>query len=476
MPFRNLPLGALVLIGACSGSATDGTSSGQPGGSTGGTPQTVAVVSIDPTSLTLTVGGTGTLTAKAVSATGATIAGKTAAWSTSNPSVATVDAGVVTGVAPGVALITATIDTRNAVVSVTVNAPPPSQAVFASIVPGGSHTCALDRAGKAYCWGYNLYGQLGIGSQDQQLKPLAVAGGIAFASISAGADHTCGVALSPIGAAYCWGENFHGELGDGTTTERHAPVLVIGGINFVSVSAGGNFTCGLAVNGGVYCWGAGGALGNGSFAQSSLPVRVASSVTFAAVSAGLEHACALGTDGLGYCWGQGQFLGDGVQSDTAHSTPVPLAGNIKFRVLQPSWNGGCAIGQDDQTYCWGQIPRTTFANSPTLLPGGLTFTSLGVGPTASHGCAITASHAAYCWGVDTNGQTGDGPPAGSNRLSPVAVIGGIAFTSILGGGAHTCGLTATGAAYCWGTNANGQIGAGPPVGASYFAPTPVVSP
>lgn len=114
--------------------------------------------------------------------------------------------------------------------------------------------------------------------------------------------------------------------------------------------------------------------------------------------------------------------------------------------------------------------------TPAPLAGGLVFTSLGVGTTADHGCGITAAHAAYCWGSDSNGQAGDGPPAGANRDSPVAVAGGIAFTRILGGGAHTCELTAVGAAYCWGTNGNGQIGTGPPAGASYFTPTAAVSP
>jgi alpha-tubulin suppressor-like RCC1 family protein len=474
MTFRTLTIGALGLLAACSGSTTDGTGSSQSSGSTGGDSQAVAVVTITPSTLTLIVGSQGTLTAKAITAAGTTVTGKVVTWSSSSASIATVDGGVVTAVGPGVALITATIDTKSAVVSVTVNAAPPSQAVFASIVPGGSHTCALDAKGKAFCWGANLYGQLGIGSQDQQLEPVAVTGGIAFASISAGANHTCGIALSPVGAAYCWGENFHGEIGDGTTTERHAPVLVTGGIDFVSFCAGNNFTCGVAVNGNAYCWGAGGALGDSSYAQATAPARVAGAVSFASVSAGLEHACGLGTDGFGYCWGQGQFLGDGVASDSAHGTPVRVAGGIKFRILQTNWDGACAIGQDDQTYCWGGIPKS--AITPTLLAGGRVFTVLGVGPTASHGCGITAAHAAYCWGSDSNGQTGDGPPAGANRDAPVAVVGGIAFTSILGGGAHTCGLTASGAAYCWGSNSNGQIGAGPPVASSYFAPTPVVSP
>lgn len=155
VPFRVGAVALVATLASCSSTTTDGSTST---GGTNGTSQTVAVVTITPPSLSISVGGTGTLTAQALSSTGATITGKSAVWSSSSASIATVAGGVVTGVGPGVALITATIDSKSAVVSVTVTAAPPSQAVFASIAPGGSHTCALNAAGLAYCWGYNLYG------------------------------------------------------------------------------------------------------------------------------------------------------------------------------------------------------------------------------------------------------------------------------------------------------------------------------
>jgi alpha-tubulin suppressor-like RCC1 family protein len=86
---------------------------------------------------------------------------------------------------------------------------------------------------------------------------------------------------------------------------------------------------------------------------------------------------------------------------------------------------------------------------------------------------VTAAHAAWCWGQDGYGQVGDGGPTGE-RAQPVAVAGGLSFAVVMAGGTHTCGLTTTGAAYCWGNNGNGQLGAGniPPT----HAPVAVLAP
>jgi alpha-tubulin suppressor-like RCC1 family protein len=94
-----------------------------------------------------------------------------------------------------------------------------SSQTYSSIAAGGSHTCGLTTRGAAYCWGYNGYGQLGDGTttDSDENGPQAVIGGLKFASISAGDYHTC--ALTARGAAYCWGYNGSGQLGDGTTTD-----------------------------------------------------------------------------------------------------------------------------------------------------------------------------------------------------------------------------------------------------------------
>ena len=149
---------------------------------------------------------------------------------------------------------------------------------FVSVTAGTSHTCGLTATGAAYCWGQNLVGQLGNGAiEPNRTTPVAVAGGLTFASISAGGeggDHTCGVTTVEI---YCWGDNRFGQLGDGTTTDRSSPVLVSGGLGFESVSAGALHTCARTKQlGVVYCWGynGDGQLGNGTTTNSSVPVRV----------------------------------------------------------------------------------------------------------------------------------------------------------------------------------------------------------
>jgi alpha-tubulin suppressor-like RCC1 family protein len=90
------------------------------------------------------------------------------------------------------------------------------------------HTCGLTSAGAAYCWGDNSSGQLGDGSTTSRSTPIPVSGGLSFSAIIAGSLHSC--ALTSAGAAYCWGWNFYGQLGDGSTADSSVPVRVVGQI------------------------------------------------------------------------------------------------------------------------------------------------------------------------------------------------------------------------------------------------------
>jgi alpha-tubulin suppressor-like RCC1 family protein len=170
------------------------------------------------------------------------------------------------------------------------------------------HSCGIDTGGEAYCWGYNSDGQLGDGSTEASPIPIPVAGGLNFEATAVGFLHTCGATSN--GTAYCWGMNWYGELGDGTA-ERHnrlTPTPVVGDRAFASISAGAYHTCGLTTDGRAYCWGQNeaGQLGNGRTEDSAIPVPVAGGLTFESVSAGWLRSCGVTALGALYCWGNGR--------------------------------------------------------------------------------------------------------------------------------------------------------------------------
>jgi alpha-tubulin suppressor-like RCC1 family protein len=204
----------------------------------------------------------------------------------------------------------------------------PGEFTFAQLSAGYGHECGVTPAGAAYCWGVNFSGELGAGTNNSALFPTLVLGGLTFAQVSAGQYRTCGVTTA--GAAYCWGQNFAGQLGDGTTTDRTSPVPVLGEFTFAQVSVGpvGLHNCGVTTVGAAYCWGwnALGQLGDGTTTDRTSPVPVLGGLTFARVSAGNGHTCGVTTDGVAYCWGNNNYgqLGNGTTTNS--SVPVKVAG------------------------------------------------------------------------------------------------------------------------------------------------------
>jgi len=245
------------------------------------------------------------------------------------------------------------------------------------IATGNWHSCAVLTDGSAKCWGMNFSGQLGDGTKNGHTTPVRVHRlPKVVTQIGLGVFHSCAVLST--GRTKCWGWNGHGELGDGTTTDRTTPVRMHQLQNATQVSGGGNHSCAVMTNGRAKCAGENinGQIGDGTTTERLTPVRVHRLSNATQVGAGNDHSCAVLTDGRVKCWGWNNLGQLGIGKTSGHRT-------------RPVW-----------------VDR--LQNVSQIAVGGL------------HSCAALTSGRVKCWGWNGNGQLGDGTTI--NRRSPVRVL------------------------------------------------------
>jgi alpha-tubulin suppressor-like RCC1 family protein len=292
-----------------------------------------------------------------------------------------------------------------------------------AVTAGRSHSCALDEEGAAWCWGYNDLGQLGDGTRTASSLPVRVTGGLRFTELVSGSGHVC--ALATDGGVWCWGDGRQGQLGTGEQSESTSPVRVATNEQVVSLGGAWLHTCGVTATGGILCWGYNGTgqIGDGTSGAEdeadrvrAWPVRAESDAEFVDVSGGYRHTCGLTVEGRAICWGENYEgeVGDGTREMRA--LPTPVEGEHRFSALQA---GGaschaqtCGVTTDGSTYCWGRNYQRLVASSEHFL------------------------------------------------LTPTPLDGEPGFQSVSVGGYVVCGLTPEGELFCWGDGFGGQVGNG----------------
>jgi alpha-tubulin suppressor-like RCC1 family protein len=168
---------------------------------------------------------------------------------------------------------------------------------FSRLSSGEGHTCGLRTDGAVFCWGQNQSGQIGDATTQPRTSPTAVAGGLLFETVGAGSGLTCALTPQPAGRPYCWG-NVAGAGSASPVTYPSAP-------SFTALTVGGGHACGLAADGAAYCWGGNqfGQLGDSSQTSRTSPTKVAGDLRFTQISAGTVHTCGMTTAGAVACWG-----------------------------------------------------------------------------------------------------------------------------------------------------------------------------
>ena len=309
----------------------------------------------------------------------------------------------------------------------------------------GNTTCGVSREGKLYCWGSNSAFALGAGSSVSQSPTpvaVAVAGDLHFKQVSVSGTHACAVTLA--GRVYCWGPNSSGQLGTGNTTWAQTPVATAANLTFASLSAGSDYTCGITTAGAGWCWGANGLgqLGEGATpsmgnTQSNAPVAVVGGHTFRSISASNQLTCGVTTGNQALCWGRGDAGRLGTGNTGVTSTPVAVAGGHSFRSIAAGFSAVCGVATDDAVWCWGagangQLGQVILNTSLTPIRAGGTLRAADVstanvsGGSGAYTCAIAADRlTTHCWGRNDKGQLGNGTTTDATAVNanPSIVVG-----------------------------------------------------
>jgi alpha-tubulin suppressor-like RCC1 family protein len=334
---------------------------------------------------------------------------------------------------------------------------------------GDSFSVFIKTTGRVFGWGSNTLSQLGDNTVTQRLTPVSVVGAVkTFCQITSGNFHAA--AIDKNGRAWAWGNNGQGQLGDNTITTRGTPVSVLGGVKtFCLISAGNAFSVAIEKNGRVWGWGNNfyGQLGDGTSVSKRTPVSVGGTTkTFCEIATSKQHhTVAIDRNGRAWGWGWNVYGQLGDNTGTSRLTPVSVVGAVKtFCKIAAGFYFTVALDKNGRAWGWGYNANSQLGDNSTtqrLTPVsvlGATKTFCKIAAGAQHTVAITRTGRAWAWGDNQQGQLGDGTEFGSRR-TPVSVAGAVkTFCDIKAGESHTLALDKNGNVWAWGTYTNGRLG------------------
>lgn len=294
--------------------------------------------------------------------------------------------------------------------------------VVPSVGGGSSHSLFLDGTGNLRAAGENYFGQVGDDTRTDRATAVPVPGLSGLTSVASSPSSNHSLALKSDGTVWAWGINWHGQLGNGEfhpdVAQPSTPAKVPGVSDIVSISAGGDHSMALTESGTVWAWGRNdqGQLGNGSTSDSAVPVQVSGLTDVVAVSAGSFHSLAVKANGEVFSWGE-------------------------------NTDGQLGLGTADY------LPHVT----PTRVPGLVNVSTVAAG--GRHSLALADNGTIYGWGYNDVGAVGAGFTSGQ-LYSPTPVTGLSSVSAVAAGYWHSLALKHDGTVWAWGYSTRGQLGNG----------------
>lgn len=367
---------------------------------------------------------------------------------------------------------------------------PPTPRCLREVTVGDGFACVLRADGEVWCWGENDRGQLGDGTRAPRpdSEPVLDANGAPLTGVievAAGGSHAC--ARLETGRVLCWGLNTSGELGRGpaggsfdvpapvVASPRGPPIEDAAGL-----ALGGTFTCVVRAEGRVECSGLNntGQLGDGTTQSRAAPVPVLTDAEpqpltgIVDLDLGAFHGCGFGAS-VAWCWGRSDLgqLGDGeTPMDPRTAVPPALSGLDADPVVDQSvgFTHTCAVRASGELACWGLLNDfigglgSLFSSATPRVPTGApTAFALARGPDATHVCVVTPDGRLSCFGRNHRGQLADGTTDGRADFEIVRFEDGRPIEGVVSAAQtqlNTCVTLDDDSVWCWGANDGGQLG------------------